>query len=286
MDWPPSLVAEVAERRCIIFLGAGASAACRDPATHAQPPGWKSLLNEAIAELAAADTRRLARRLLAREHFLDAAELIFSGVQDATSRAFFRQRFGTPRFAPSEIHEIVRDIDPKIVITTNYDTVYDEYCRHGNARDGYSVCRYYEKNVLDEIRSSARLVIKAHGCISDTSQMVLTRSQYFKARSGHPQFFSILDGLFRVNTLLFVGYGLADPDIALVLESAHISVPSRHSHYALVPQGRHPAIARAIKDTYNVTLLEYPTPGGTHEAGLTALRELRDLVESHRSTYR
>jgi hypothetical protein len=40
-----------------------------------------------------------------------------------------------------------------------------------------------------------------------------------------------------------------------------------------------------MKNTYNVKLLEYDNPTDDHSAGLAALRELRDLVQSYRSPY-
>lgn len=285
MDWPDSLVAEIAERRCIVFLGAGASAASVDPATGSRPPSWKQLLLDALATVRDPTIPALANDLIAKEQYLDAAEIIFSRIEAADARNFFRTRFYTPHYEKSEIHEIILELDPKIVITTNYDEIYDSYCASGAARDGYSVRRYYDDSALDEIRSTARLVLKAHGCITDTSKMVLTRSQYFHARARHPGFFAILDSLFLVNTLLFIGYGLSDPDISLVLESAQLSVPSRHPHYALMPAGKHAAITKSIRDTYNVRLLEYDNAAGDHAHGLAALRELRDLVNSYRATY-
>lgn len=285
MDWPESLVAEIAERRCIIFLGAGASAGCVDPATGNRPPGWERLLRDALATVRDADITPLVEAMLTKEQYLDAAEVVFSRIEPADARNFFRSRFYTPHYEKSEIHELVLELDPKIVITTNYDEIYDDYCAGGAARDGYSVRRYYEDNVLDEIRSTARLVLKAHGCITDTSRMVLTRSQYFHARAKHQGFFSILESLFLVNTLLFVGYGLADPDISLVLESAQLSMPSRHPHFALMASGRHEAVTKSMRDTYNVRILEYDAPGGDHSQALVALQELRDLVNSYRATY-
>lgn len=285
MEWPNSLVAEIAERRCIIFLGSGASASCIDPANGQKPPTWVALLNEAMGLVRDQDIPAIARKLIEQEKYLDAAELIFSRVESAEARTFYRQRFAIPKYEPSQIHEIVLELDPKLVITTNYDEIYDNFCRSGEAGDGYSVRRYYEDSVLDEIRSTARIVIKAHGCITDTSKMVLTRSQYFRARADYPGFFSILDSLFLVNTLLFIGYSFADPDIQLVLESAQLTVPSRHPHYALVSSGRHQAISAAIRSTYNVKLLEYNAPDHDHSEGIQALSELKDLVLSYRSTY-
>ncbi len=284
MDWPDPLVAELAERRCILFLGAGASAASSDSDGN-RPPTWTRLLEEAcdlVSDTAVVD---LAQQLIQKEQMLDAAEVVFSRIEAAEIRTFLRERLLVPQYQPSTIHQVALDLDPKVLITTNYDRIYDEFCTQGSARDGYSIRNYYDANVLDEIRSTARVVIKAHGCITDTNRIVLTRSQYFQARAENRGFYEILDSLFLVNTLLFVGYSVADPDIQLVLENAHIHFPSRHPHYALVPEGRHEALRESMRRTYNLRLLEYDAPEGDHAEGLRCLEELRDNVLSYRSTY-
>ena len=92
------------------------------------------------------------------------------------------------------------------------------------------------------LRSTTRVILKAHGCVSDPSKIVLSRGQYFEARRRYGYFYEILDAVFLTSTLLFVGCGLTDPDIQLVLENANISAPSTHPHYALVESNRHPEI--------------------------------------------
>ena len=48
VKWPDALVTEMAERRCIIFAGAGASMGSvgEDGKTH--PPGWEKFLRGAV----------------------------------------------------------------------------------------------------------------------------------------------------------------------------------------------------------------------------------------------
>jgi hypothetical protein len=135
---------------------------------------------------------------------------------------------------------------------------------------------------VENIRSRIRLVIKAHGCVTDPTKVVLSRSSYFAANRDYPGFSAVLDALFLTHTLLFIGCGLSDPDIQLVLENANISAPSAHPHYALVEKARHPSIKSAIKRTHNIELLEYPR--GNHDVARTAVEGLRDKVISFRST--
>lgn len=246
------------------------------------PPSWQKFLESGLVHVHDAKDRRHAKTLINKGLFLDAAEVITDRSNHADFDNYIRETFVQPRFAANELHKIILEIDPKIVITTNYDEIYDQYCKSGHADSGYNICRYYESFAVENIRSRIRLVIKAHGCVSDPTKVVLSRSSYFAARRDFPGFYELLDALFLTHTLLFVGCSLGDPDIQLVLENSHISAPSAHPHYALVEKSRHPSIKSAIKKTNNIELLEYPK--GKHGAAVDAMRDLLDKVNGFRLT--
>jgi hypothetical protein len=234
-----------------------------------------------MVDLVPAEHRDYARELIDKEQYLDAAQVIFDNSNSADRTRFFRDTLDAPRFQASAIHKTIYNLDPKIVITTNYDQIYEDYCRQGQGAQGYNVSRYYDGHVLNDIRSDVRCIIKAHGCMSDPTRVVMTRSSYFEARRNYQSFYAVLDAVFLTNTLLFVGAGLSDPDIQLILENANLSAPSDNNHYALVPEGRHRSIVSAIKNTSNIVLLEYED--GHHEQAEEALEHLRERVESHRA---
>lgn len=283
MEWPIALIAELAARRCIVFLGAGASANCMSADKTCNPPLWKDFLKQLQVAIPYGTDLSSIDELIAKEHFLDAAEVIIGKIPQADFTRIIRQLFVSPRFNESKIHEAVLEIDPKIVVTTNYDNVYDNYCRSGMANDGYNVCKYYESHLVNDLRSPVRLVIKAHGCVSDPSQIVLTRSQYFKERQKHGAFYEILDALFLTNTILFLGYSLSDPDIQLVLENSNIAAQSSHKHYAFISDDLHPDIEQAMSNTYNIHFIKYTQ--SRHDEAETAIKELADSVNKFRSLY-
>lgn len=276
MIWPKALVTELAARRCIIFIGAGASAGALSADGIKRPPNWGKLLENLIALMNNRADDTVINDFIVKEKFLEAAELIMKNISPADFSGFIREELITPRYEPSEMHKAILDIDPKIVITTNYDDIYDNFCRTGAAKDGYNISRYYESHITSDLRSPIRLIIKAHGCISDASKVVLTKSQFFKARQENPNFYKILDSLFLTHTILFLGYSLTDPDIQLVLENANISAPSAHPHYFVTGNNVHEAIKEANKKAYNIEFIEYTA--GNHDELNESLFELAESV--------
>jgi hypothetical protein len=280
MDWPNALKAELASRRCIIFLGSGASYSCvaEDGAKHL--PNWKEFLETLRISLTTSSDFSVIDELLNKEKYLDAAEVIRNSLTSADFTRIIRDTFVQPKFSESTIHQCVLEIDPKVVITTNYDQIYDFYCQNGLAKDGYNVCKYYESHLVSDLRSPIRLIIKAHGCVSDPSKIVLSRSQYFQARQNYPSFYEVLDALFLTHTLLFIGYSLSDPDIQLVLENVNIVAPSAHPHYAVIPDETPSVIELAISKAYNIHFIKYET--GNYDELNKSIEELRDAIKQMR----
>jgi hypothetical protein len=242
-------------------------------------PNWKKLL-ESLRDRAPSVDLTLVNRLIQQEKYLDAAEIIVACIPPADFSHLIRDTFDAPRFEASEIHKVVLEIDPKVVITTNFDEIYDLYCRSGDAADGYNICRYYDAQLVASLRSPVRTIIKAHGCVSDTSQIILTRSQYFKQRQKYSNFFRVLDALFLTQTLFFVGYSLSDPDIQLVLENANIAATSIHPHYAVIENNVPAPLKRAAEAAYNIQFIEF-TAGNFAELE-TGLKDLANEVTQYR----
>ena len=283
ITWPESLIPEVAERRCLIVLGAGVSASCVSLDRTKRPPTWPQLLYVLLDRIPNADDATEAKRLLERGDYLQAAQIIRTSVPSPDFDQIIRHEFHDPRYQPSRLHEIINKLDPKAVLTTNYDDIYERFSVRDDAANAYNVCNYYDGHALNDIRSTTRIILKIHGSVSDPTRVVLTLADYFNARRTCTSFYAILDSLFLTNTLLFLGCGLSDPDIALLLENANISAPSSHPHYAVVEDVRHAAIKAAFKQTYNLELLEYEAT--KHDEVVTSLQGLLEQVEEYRQLH-
>lgn len=130
INWPKSLLAEVAERRCVIVLSAGASASSVNK-DGVSPPDWLSFINAGIARMGRTDDQNAARSLLDHGAALDAAQVVADSLGAADFSLFIRDEFEKPGFEPSELHQLILAIDPKVVITTNYDTILESLARSG-----------------------------------------------------------------------------------------------------------------------------------------------------------
>jgi len=280
MIWPKALVTELASRRCIVFIGSGASAGCLSQVGSISPPVWSKLLQSLIDLMSDKNDLDTVNDFIQKEKYLDAAEIIKNKIPSADFSNFIRESFVSPRFSKSQMHEAILEIDPKIVITTNYDDIYDTFCRTGNAHEGYNISKYYESHIVTDLRSPVRLIIKAHGCISDPSKIVLTKSEYFRARQSFSSFYKVLDSLFLTHTILFLGYSLTDPDIQLVLENVNIAASSSHPHYFATGNNLNQAIKQANNKAYNIEFIEYES--GNYSELNEGLFELSESVKQHR----
>lgn len=282
MNWPKALITELASRRCIVFIGSGASAGCLSQDNTKSPPVWSAFLNSLINLMVDKTDLPVIRDYVQKEKYLEAAEIIKKNISPADFSAFIREELVIPRYKPSKMHESILEIDPKIIITTNYDDIYDSFCRTGAAHEGYNVSKYYDSHIISDLRSPVRLIIKAHGCISDASQIVLTKSEYFRVRQRYASFYKVLDSLFLTHTILFLGYSLTDPDIQLVLENVNIAAPSAHPHYFVTGNNINNAIKLSNKSAYNIEFIEYLS--GDFTELNDGLFDLSESVKDHRLT--
>lgn len=277
VQWHDSLVRELADRRVLLFIGAGLSKAAL-PAM----PTWGELLGGLSKKLAKKTDQRLVLQLIKQNSLLDAAQIISDGVVKADINSKLREIFQPNATPHNDLYKKILSLDLKTIVTTNYDEFLEKNFDHysgGNA--AYSVCRYTSTDLLEHLRSPSRLVVKVHGCITEPGKVVLDRSSYFKARQQNRGFFDVLSALFTVNTVLFLGYSLGDPDMQIILENIHSSSESSHGHYSLLPKQKHRSLVAAMKQSYNINCIEYPD--GAHSKVPEYLGELSEAVAADRS---
>jgi SIR2-like domain len=283
ITWDEALVDELCGRRVILFLGAGATMSCaRTSATGSvdSTPSWPQLLQLlSAASRCSADDLKHVENLSEKERYLDAAQIIRTNLTNQEYGRILTNEF--KNLETKGLHDAVLKLDQRIVMTTNYDSAYEDLCMRGAGRDGYSVLNYYDSGLANRLRSPTRLILKLHGSVKHPEQTVLTRSEYFQAKSDNPRFFALVQSLFATYTLVFIGYSLSDPDIQLLLETSNVGGSHSFRHYAVVPSGIHQAVGRAMSEAYGINLVEYDASSG-HQVVADSLLELADVVEAER----
>lgn len=272
--WPDSLVSALAERRTVLFVGAGISAGSRD-AHDKHPPLWTGLLRGAAEKCS--KVRRRALGLIRHGDYLLASELIRDELKEEwrelLTATFLRN------FAANENHSHVFDLGQRVVVTPNFDTIYDQYAKSRSSDLMVKVSR--DSNLLADLRSGRSLVLKIHGSIDDPESIVITRSDYARARVQNAGYYRVVDSLFLLNTVVFLGCGLSDPDVQLLLETQAFMYETNHPHYFVTSMRVGEAERDVLRKTRNLKILTY-SARSNHKELTMSLAALVDAVETRR----
>ena len=280
--WGDKLIEELAYRRCVIFTGSGLSASTKDKDDNS-PPTWGAFINGFIKHLEAkgcsAGEVTFIKKKLEENNYLMALQCIKENYDSGDYSKYLTDTFRLPNQIPSEGYKAIRDIDSKIVVTTNFDHLYENIC---NAATTVSANYYDLSKITANLKSPLNLVIKAHGSIQDVDKMIFSGTQYFKSRRDYPDFYRILEAMFLTHTVLFIGYSMNDPDIQLVLEGLASIKSASTPHYILTQKDDIPkSIRKYWSEAYNLNLIEYE--GTNYENFISSIELLRDEINDFRS---
>lgn len=275
---PQHLIEEIAYNRCIIFLGSGVSSTSKN--TQGQRPiGWESFIEEAknLIPHTYNDKKDYVDECMERKEYLHSLQVIKDYSESSSYSTLLRNSFGDYSFRPSLAHEIIRKLNLKVVVSTNFDRIYDNYCiSSASDNSGHVVKNYYDiDDIIFNLKSHDNLIIKAHGTIDSMDKLIFTQDEYYKARREHPMFYKVLESLFLTHTVLFLGYSLNDPDINLLLDTAANTKSSSSPHFVFVKDDVHPELQKHWKTNYNISTIPY---GSDHDHFIPSIELLYEKV--------
>lgn len=279
--WPDNLVEEMAYRRCILFLGSGISATAKDEQGNC-PQTWAKMLTsirEKSSPMLGEEDASFISEMLEAKNYLMAVQTIHDSWGKSNLNYYLKEELIRKKYTASSVHRLIKELDSKIVISTNFDKLYESLCLNDPC---YSVLDYTNaKEIIEGIKSPEYLIIKAHGTLTQSKEIIFTAEQYHKAQSDYPGFYQILRALFLTHTVVFLGYSLQDPDINLVLQYINSYLNHASPHYLVCTTGTPEPLKRHWESSFNVSLIEY---GAKHEELETSLEELKSLVEKLRES--
>ena len=280
--WPPELVSDLARRRSVLFLGAGISRNSTN-ASGRSPRTWVEFLKHAAAKLPSVP--RHVKKMLAEGDLLTTCEVLKNNLGRDSFNSTLIDEYLAPGYQPSAIHDTLFKLDARIVATPNFDKIYESHANH-KAGGSVRVKHQYDTDIAEAVRRNDRLVLKVHGSIDTPDRMIFTRAEYAEARSRYRGFYAVLEALALTHTFLFLGCGINDPDVRLLLEDMFFRYPNARPHIFVLPNNAlHADLVAIVQSTMNVRILTY-NPAGGHSQLLTGLDDLLLRVETEREELR
>jgi|688.fasta_scaffold77861_4 hypothetical protein len=280
IEWPSDLVRDIAARRSVVFLGAGVSRnAANTRGVH--PQGWTDFLYHLGAQVSDTAQRAEIKQCIIDADLLTACELCRKYLTPHVFKTELIKEFSGNGYRPAQIHDDLSQMDSQLVMTTNFDKLYEN--RANQLQDNTVIVKnYYDKDVADVFRRRDRVVLKVHGTIDVPDQTIFTRSQYALARRDYGHFYQLLRSLFVTHTFVFLGASMRDPDMQLLLEDHAYRFEGSRPHYIVMPEdSARRGVLEVLEETMNLKALTY-NPTDNHSALATSVSALVPLVESER----
>lgn len=283
IDWPDNLVEAIARRKSVLFLGSGISAnSCNDDGKH--PLTWEGFLRDILEKRAPKLTgqRNVIEEMLNLKDYLTACEVIVDTLGENDFGELAADEFRRPGYKPSKIHEAVYRLDSRLVLTPNIDKIYEQYAMN-ESHSTVVAKSYYESDVAKFLRTDDYLIIRVHGYVDDSARIIFTHKQYSEARCRYASFYRILDALMLTHTFVFLGCGISDPDIQLLLENTNFLYPGCMPHFFVTAKDTYSKeIEQSLLHNRNLELLTYENTDGTHQQLLKELENLIPKIEDRR----
>lgn len=284
IEWPEYLVQAIARRKSVLFLGSGISAnSCNDIGKH--PATWEKFLRDILDNRGTKLTHKKAiiEDMLEKNDFLTACEIIVETIGENDFGELAANEFRRPGYKPSDIHKAIYRLDSRLVLTPNIDKIYEQYAMN-ESHSTVVVKSYYEEDIAKYLRTQDYLIIRVHGYVDDVSKIIFTHKQYSEARCKYASFYRILDALMLTHTFIFLGCGINDPDIQLILENMNFLYPGCLPHYFVTAKDTYSEeIEQSLLHNRNLELLVYDNIDGTHQQLMYELQNLITSVEEKRA---
>ncbi len=263
---PKKLISQLNSGRCFALVGSG-------PSTAMGYPSWGKLAQAAVALLpdsTTSETAELASTLANQSRFPELFDVVADAIGGMGVLANRLKQSLKRQHEKGWAYEVLAKWPIRCYLTTNYD---DEIARHlKRIKISYVPLNNSQTDFAQIEAHTNERIVKLHGDFDYSDGLVLGLRQYqeFKTQGKRQYFRDKLKSIFSMVPVIVVGHSLSDPDLSLVLETACELNSFDRPIYMILADVR-PADSRKYREQYNVELLSYENPDGTH-------RELKRLL--------
>jgi len=275
---PAELVEAVRTKRCILFVGSGLSAQVRR-SNGVSLPTWAQFLVELLDWAIARQIRFWGdpediRSMINNGDLLAAAQELQERVGTSALGEFLAYVFRDRQVVPGVPQRILPNIPFRAILTTNYDSLIEgAYSMETGGRIPPVLTQEDLLFSPSPLRGSEFFIFTIHGHLDRPNSIVLGSRDYQDLLFRTPGYRQFL------HTVLFVGFGGADPNLDNVLDRlASIYSRTLDRHFILLPAGRLNATAkRRLALDRRLEVIEYFVDQG-HSQIISFLREIVDQV--------
>ena len=185
-----------------VFIGAGVS-------IPSGLPSWSSLLQALAKE---ANFSEEECRDLSALAYIDQPILIEKRMGEKRFRSAVAKIVSDGMYTPG--HVLTKQLNVP-VITTNYDDLYELACRESNEE----VLRLpWDRNKFLN-SSSAKSILKLHGCVEDPESIILTRKDYIRFADDRLALRGRVMDLLLESEMLFIGFSMTDDNVHIIIDA-------------------------------------------------------------------
>ena len=249
----------------IVFIGAGMS-------NNFGFPTWNSLVRKMYRELTGKDAAK--GKAFTSDELLRIPQALKYQSPNSYEK-ILKEAFGADRVDESDnpILDEVMKLKPKHIITTNYDVLIERYIadRYSDVNQTYSLQEGYRRRAEGNIPypyvtvvrdgdmayvDSNHLLLKIHGDVQNMNSLVLCEDDYLEYSDSHILMENFIKSLLINHTFLFIGYGVGDSNLKLIMKWVEKSVSRQNSKQEISP--RHILVSAETKamDKYQREYLE------------------------------
>lgn len=279
IEWDKELVDAIARRRAVVVIGSGVSRNSTN-STGERPKTWEAFLEFTSTSLTC---KSLVNELISRRDYLTACEVVSLELGDMQFRKVVKAEYIDKQYNHSKIHEYIYALDSSIVLSPNFDVIYETYAS-GISKGSLLVRMHSDSDIASFISGGRnRVFIKTHGSASGPGNLIFTYREYAEARTKYRIFYELLKSLIMTHHFLFLGCGIDDPDIRAIFEDVRFAYGQIPNHFMTLPaEENNDQILEIVSHNTGLNFLKYNPSNGHIELTLS-LEELSVKVDALRT---
>lgn len=270
------LLDDLARRKVVLFIGAGASKSAR-PRGGGAFKDWAEFLTDANLQVQDIKIQKIIKGRIACKDYLIASELLKSNLGEKWERkitAEFQQAAETSR-----LHKALIDLGQRVIVTTNFDKLIETAWSDSLPERHPTVISAVDHKVFRLFRNDEPYLIKLHGTIDAPESIVFDKTSYQREAFANQFYRDLIGTLLLTHTFLFVGFSMDDPAVSAVVESHAYRFADSRPHYIFTSGKSDSSIDDLSRTLRKLFVIRY-SPNNGHVALVEAIEQMVTELKS------